>query len=168
MFVEKFYFIRKEVKTMKRRLSFVIIMVMVIVMIAGCGGKPTSAQEPNKSEPAQETAAPAPEKTETQEAEKEETDNANLVAATIREKVRYWRVREGKLEGQLGADDFKEFAEFSEIEDADVLAFDETRSIFLIQAGSSFYRYDIVQDEVTFLDEGALDSRYDPLAEAIA
>lgn len=146
---------------MKRRLSFVIIMVMVIVMIAGCGGKATSAQESNKSEPAQETAAPAPEKTETPEAEKEETDHAEPVAATIRDEVRYWRVREGKLEGQLGADDFKEFAEFSEIEDADVLAFDETRTMFLIEQGSSFFRYDLNKDEVTFLDEGALDARYD-------
>ena len=145
---------------MKRRLSY-LIMVMVIVMIAGCGSKATPAQEPNKSEPAQETAAPAPEKTETQEAEKEETDQAEPVAATIRDKVTFWRVREGKLEGQLGADDFKEFAEFSEIEDAEVLAFDETRSMFLIEQGSSFFRYDLNKDEVTFLDEGALDARYD-------
>jgi len=143
---------------MKRRLSY-LIMVMVIVMIAGCGGKTTPAQEPNKSEPAQETAAPAPEKTETQEAETEETEE--LVPASIKDKVTFWRVREGKLEGLMGVDDFKEFAEFSESEEAEVLAFDEAKNVFLIQDGSSFYRYDIVQEEVTLLDEGALDARYD-------
>lgn len=150
---------------MKRRISFGLVVFMVIVMIAGCGSKATSAQEPNKSEPAQETAAPAPEKTETQEAETEETEE--LVPASIKDKVTFWRVREGKLEGQLGEADFKEFAELSEIEEGEVLAFDEAKNVFLIQDGSSFFRYDLNKDEVTFLDEGALDARWDSLAEAI-
>ncbi len=78
---------------MKRRLSFVIIMVMVIVMIAGCG-KATSAQKPaettSSQKPAETTSSQKPAETtdaddaaETTSSQKPaETTNADDAAET--------------------------------------------------------------------------------------
>ena len=164
MFVEKFYFIRKEVKTMKRRLSFVIIMVMVIVMIAGCGGKPTSAQEPDK--PAQETTVSDSNAKETDKPAQETTVPEQDVNTA---EVKHWTIRDGKLMGQTGAEEFVCFASFPEssgINDNAVVE-DSDGECLLIKQEAAFYSYDLKTNEIKLITDGAIDSFFDPYERSV-
>ena len=104
----------------KRNLSFItaIAMFVIIALLTACGGKSTSAQEPaDQQKPTQEAAESSDQQKPTQEAQ-ETTEPADQQEKPVTNQevatsdVKHWKVEDGKLMGQTGAEEFVCFASF--------------------------------------------------------
>jgi len=151
---------------MKRRLSVIImVMVMAIVMIAGCGSKDTSAQETeNTKKTEQETPVtekdPATQDTTEKDPATQDTTEKDIATSD----VKHWKIQDSKLLGQTGPEDFVEFGSFegSDIQDyAVVVSQNEANDMILIKQDAAFYCFDIKSNRLTLLNEGAVDSMFD-------
>ena len=167
---------------MKRRSNIAIVLFMIVVMIAGCGGKSTSAQEPDK--PAQETTKPADQQETTKPADQQETTEPEsntketdkpAQETTVPEQdvntaeVKHWTIRDGKLMGQTGAEEFVCFASFPEssgINDNAVVE-DSDGETILIKQEAAFYTFNLNTNELKLITEAAIDSYYDPYEESV-
>jgi hypothetical protein len=171
-------------KRQRRNLSFVISMLIIIALLTACGGKSTSAQEPadqqkptqeasnqadqqETTEPAtQETTEPADQQETTEPATQEKPDPNQEVATSD---VKHWKVEDGKLMGQTGAEEsvcFASFPESSGINDNAVVE-DSDGECLLIKQEAAFYSYDLKTNEIKLITDGAIDSYYDPYEESV-
>ncbi len=169
---------------MKKRINVAIVLFMIIVMITACGGKSTSAQEPadqqkptqeavessDQQKPTQEAAEPADQQKPTQEttepATQEKPDPNQEVATSD---VKHWKVEDGKLMGQVGPEDYVEFAVFGEnsgINDNAVVE-DSDGENLLIKQEAAFYTFNLNTNELKLITEAAIDSYYDPYEESV-
>ena len=149
---------------MKRRSNIAIVLFMIVVMIAGCGGKSTSAQEPDK--PAQETTVSDSNAKETDKPAQETTVPEQDVNTA---EVKHWTIRDGKLMGQTGAEEFVCFASFPEssgINDNAVVE-DSEGEFLLIKQEAAFYTFNLNTNELKLITEAAIDSYYDPYEESV-
>ena len=170
----------------KRNLSFItaIAMFVIIALLTACGGKSTSAQEPadqqkptqeavessDQQKPTQEAAEPADQQKPTQEttepATQEKPDPNQEVATSD---VKHWKVEDGKLMGQTGAEEFVCFASFPEssgINDNAVVE-DSDGECLLIKQEAAFYSYDLKTNEIKLITDGAIDSFFDPYERSV-
>ena len=149
---------------MKRRSNIAIVLFMIVVMIAGCGGKSTSAQEPDK--PAQETTVSDSNAKETDKPAQETTVPEQDVNTA---EVKHWTIRDGKLMGQTGAEEFVCFASFPEssgINDNAVVE-DSDGECLLIKQEAAFYSFDLKTNEIKLITDGAIDSFFDPYERSV-
>ena len=153
---------------MKRRLSY-LIMVMVIVMIAGCGAKNTVAQD--KSEPAKETTeTQASETAKTEESndpqEAAETHNNDGKVSVYRIVSEYDKANDSEvmyLEHQYGkkSKDTEIVYEFGNEINEFAKIYDVSEDKILIKQGPYLYVLNLDSKEMKLLNEGAIDSLFD-------
>ena len=152
---------------MKKRINVAIVLFMIVVMIAGCGGKSTSAQEPaDQQKPTQEASNQADQQETTEPATQEKPDPNQEVATSD---VKHWKVEDGKLMGQTGVEEFVCFASFPEssgINDNAVVE-DSEGEFLLIKQEAAFYTFNLNTNELKLITEAAIDSYYDPYEESV-
>ena len=161
----------------KRNLSFItaIAMFVIIALLTACGGKSTSAQEPaDQQKPTQEAAESSDQQKPTQEAQ-ETTEPADQQEKPVTNQevatsdVKHWKVEDGKLMGQTGAEEFVCFASFPEssgINDNAVVE-DSDGETILIKQEAAFYTFNLNTNELKLITEAAIDSYYDPYEESV-
>ena len=176
---------------MKKKMTIVVSILMAL-MIAACGGNSTPAQE-TSDKPAAEAAQDEKQEAEA-EAAQDEKQEAEAEAAqdevTVQESeaaeaapesteaaevkiddptsVYYWRIKDGKLEGLIGPNQFGIYEEMElpeEVNDeATVCAFNDDKTMILLKQGPSLYQIDFANKQYSLLNEGAIDSRYDQIS----
>ena len=166
-----------------KKMTSLFAILFIMAMIVACGGQATPAQASSGKDPAAEVKqeaeqAPAQEDQDTeaapeeQEAEAQVTEPAKEAQETetaIEDptKVYYWRVRNSKLEGLIGPNQFGTYdMELPQevTDEAVVLAFNDAKTMILLKEGPALYQIDLENKEYTLLNEGAVDSKYDQIS----
>ena len=162
-----------------KKMSIAVIISLLAMMIVACGGQATPAQASSGKDPAAEVkqeadqapaqedpAAPAQEAEQAQEEKDAEATPAQETEAKIDDvtSAKYWCVTDGRLLGLLGQDKFGFLCEVPEemsVNEAVGVAINDTRDMVLLRADTAFIKVDLINQEFTFINPGAINSWYD-------
>jgi len=159
-----------------KKMTSLFAILFIMAMIAACGGQATPAQASSGKDPAaevkQEDPAATAQEAETQVSEQapEEKDAEATPAQETEAKIndvtsaKYWLVTDGRLLGLLGQDKFGFLCEVPKemsVTEAIGVAINDTRDQVLLKADTAFIKVDLINQEFTFINPGAMNSWYD-------
>ena len=171
-----------------KKMTSLFAILFIMAMIVACGGQATPAQASSGKDPAAEVKqeaeqAQAQEDQETEAAPEEQEAEAQVTEQAQEEKdaeatpaqeteakindvtsAKYWLVTDGRLLGLLGQDNFGFLCEVPEemsVSEAIGIAINDTRDQVLLKADTAFIKVDLINQEFTFINPGAMNSWYD-------